>query len=97
MHFTNIISKRNSKNHFLVNDVVITVENCRVEKRLLSHRAVIVVHVTDEVDSILGRRKENEHDAMRRLKNEFLLSFDGVRTVGYIWLLSHPELRHYLI
>ena len=27
---------------------------------------------------------------MRRLKNEFLLSFDGVRTVGSIWLLGHP-------
>ncbi|XP_065919773.1 spastin-like [Dysidea avara] len=34
----------------------------------------------DEVDSILGRRKENEHDAMRRLKNEFLLSFDGMQS-----------------
>ena len=32
----------------------------------------------DEVDSILSRRNEREHDAMRRLKNEFLLSFDGV-------------------
>ena len=35
------------------------------------------VHV-DEVDSLLSERKENEHDALRRMKTEFLLSFDGV-------------------
>lgn len=34
----------------------------------------------DEVDSILSRRNEREHDAMRRLKNEFLLSFDGMQS-----------------
>ena len=34
----------------------------------------------DEVDALLSRRGESEHDAMRRLKNEFLSSFDGVRT-----------------
>ena len=34
----------------------------------------------DEVDALLSRRGEGEHDAMRRLKNEFLSSFDGVRT-----------------
>ena len=33
---------------------------------------------SDEVDALLSRRGESEHDAMRRLKNEFLLSFDGV-------------------
>ena len=33
----------------------------------------------DEVDALLSRRGEAEHDAMRRLKNEFLSSFDGVR------------------
>ena len=32
----------------------------------------------DEVDALLSRRGESEHDAMRRLKNEFLQSFDGV-------------------
>ena len=33
---------------------------------------------TDEVDALLSRRGESEHDSMRRLKNEFLQSFDGV-------------------
>ncbi|KAM3374572.1 ATPase family 2 protein-like [Capsicum galapagoense] len=35
----------------------------------------------DEVDSMLGRRENpEEHQAMRRLKNEFMLNWDGLRT-----------------
>ncbi|XP_057315667.1 spastin-like isoform X1 [Hydractinia symbiolongicarpus] len=32
----------------------------------------------DEIDSLLSERKENENEATRRLKTEFLVGFDGV-------------------
>ncbi|KAL3694568.1 hypothetical protein R1sor_008219 [Riccia sorocarpa] len=35
----------------------------------------------DEVDSMLGRReKPGEHEAMRKIKNEFMANWDGLRT-----------------
>ncbi|KAI5072878.1 hypothetical protein GOP47_0012984 [Adiantum capillus-veneris] len=35
----------------------------------------------DEVDSMLGRReKPGEHEAMRKMKNEFMSNWDGLRT-----------------
>lgn len=35
----------------------------------------------DEVDAILGRReKSGEHEAMRKIKNEFMMNWDGLRT-----------------
>jgi spastin len=32
----------------------------------------------DEIESILSKRKEDENEAMKRLKTEFLIQFDGV-------------------
>ena len=32
----------------------------------------------DEIDSLLSSRRENEHDAVRRLKTEFLVHLDGL-------------------
>ena len=40
-------------------------------------RAPSVVFI-DEIESILSKRKEDENDAMKRLKTEFLIQFDGV-------------------
>ncbi|XP_073054232.1 uncharacterized protein [Primulina eburnea] len=35
----------------------------------------------DEVDSMLGRRENSgEHEAMRKMKNEFMVNWDGLRT-----------------
>jgi SpoVK/Ycf46/Vps4 family AAA+-type ATPase len=35
----------------------------------------------DEVDSMLGRReKVGEHEAMRKIKNEFMSNWDGLKT-----------------
>ena len=47
----------------------------------------------DEVDSLLTQRGSGEHDAMRRLKNEFLLRFDGVGSMFTVSKLCMPYLQ----
>lgn len=39
------------------------------------------VTISDEVDSLLCERKEGEQEHSRRIKTEFLVSFDGVSIV----------------
>lgn len=36
----------------------------------------------DEIDSILSKRNENEHESTRRLKTEFLVQLDGAHTAS---------------
>ncbi|RRT71996.1 hypothetical protein B296_00028997 [Ensete ventricosum] len=37
--------------------------------------------ITSKVDSMLGRRENpGEHEAMRKMKNEFMVNWDGLRT-----------------
>ncbi|CAG2105424.1 unnamed protein product [Medioppia subpectinata] len=36
----------------------------------------------DEVDSLLSERRENEHEASRRLKTEFFIQFDGIHSTN---------------
>lgn len=47
----------------------------------LAHKIAPSVIFIDEVDSLLGRRdKTGEHEAMRKIKNEFMSSWDGLKT-----------------
>jgi len=50
----------------------------------------------DEIDSILTSRSENEHEASRRLKTEFLIQFDGLtcsdqRKIFVIGATNRPQ------
>ena len=46
----------------------------------LAHERTPSVIFLDEIDSIMGARGGNEHEASRRLKTEFLVQFDGVNS-----------------
>ena len=49
----------------------------------ISERSILrkIQNFTNQVDSMLGRReKPGEHEAMRKMKNEFMANWDGLRT-----------------
>ncbi|KAG8384963.1 hypothetical protein BUALT_Bualt04G0172800 [Buddleja alternifolia] len=46
---------------------------------LASKLAPSVVFI-DEVDSLFGKRRDQEHEITRKIKNEFMLNWDGLRT-----------------
>ncbi|KAJ8898604.1 hypothetical protein K2173_004217 [Erythroxylum novogranatense] len=47
----------------------------------LASKVTPSVIFVDEVDSMLGRRENpGEHEAMRKMKNEFMVNWDGLRT-----------------
>ena len=63
---------------------IVFIGNDNVAIQSVSRRGVIIVHFIDELDWLLSKRNEGEHDSMRRLKNEFLLQFDGVNFVIFV-------------
>ena len=44
----------------------------------LAYKKVPSIIFIDEIDSILSKRSENENEATKRLKTEFLIQFDGM-------------------
>jgi spastin len=52
----------------------------------------------DEIDSLLSKRSDNEHEASRRIKTEFMVQLDGAATVAEdrILVMGATNLPHNL-
>jgi SpoVK/Ycf46/Vps4 family AAA+-type ATPase len=52
----------------------------------------------DEIDSLLSKRSDNEHEASRRIKTEFMVQLDGASTVASdrILVMGATNLPHNL-
>ena len=50
----------------------------------------------DEIDSLLSQRSDNEHEASRRIKTEFLVQLDGATTSSedHILVIGQYEYVH---
>lgn len=48
----------------------------------------------DEMDALLSKRSANEHDATRRIKNQFLVELDGAMSTSEVrWRIWHFEIN----
>ena len=52
-------------------------KNCQILIQLAYRKTPSIIFI-DEIDSILSKRTENENEATKRLKTEFLIQFDGL-------------------
>jgi SpoVK/Ycf46/Vps4 family AAA+-type ATPase len=67
--------------------------------RVAQDRAPSIVFI-DELDALLSGRKSEEHEASRRLKTEFMVQMDGIRTqdtTGNSQNYSTASIRHVLV
>jgi len=48
--------------------------------------------IADEIDSLFCKRSENENEGSRRLKTQFMLEFQGVRSIHFCFLIFNSKL-----